>query len=56
MGGKVVIVGTAINDAPAFLAGRRLIDSDMRVDRAAIRDPAFDLRSLVKATLAETSS
>lgn len=51
-----LIAVDAINDAQAFLAGRRLIDSDMHVDRAAIGDPAFDLRSLAKAALPEISS
>lgn len=51
-----LIAVDAINDAQAFLAGRRLIDSDMHVDRAAIGDPAFDLRNLAKAALPEISS
>ena len=51
-----LIAVDAINDAQAFLAGRRLIDGDMHVDRAAIGDPAFDLRNLAKAALPEISS
>ncbi|MFH1797075.1 MAG: FAD-dependent oxidoreductase [Pseudomonadota bacterium] len=51
-----LIAVDAINDAQAFLAGRRLIDSDIHVDRAAIGDPAFDLRNLAKAALPEISS
>jgi 3-phenylpropionate/trans-cinnamate dioxygenase ferredoxin reductase subunit len=54
--GEDLIAVDAINDAPAYIAGRRLIGSGVRLNPAALNDPAVDLRSLGKVTPPDPSS
>lgn len=54
--GEDLIAVDAINDAPAYIAGRRLIGSGARLDPAALKDPAVDLRGLGKVTPRDPAS
>ncbi len=42
-----MIAVDAINDAKAYVAGKKLLDSGRSVDAAMISDPDLDLKSLL---------
>lgn len=45
--GNVLIAVDAINDAKAYVTGKKLLDLERSVDPSMIADPALDLKSLI---------